>query len=35
MLGTDIMIICSEQQKPNSAYEHFNRLSTSLYVIQV
>jgi hypothetical protein len=35
MLGMDIMIIRSEQQKPNSAYEQFKMFSTSLNVIQV
>jgi hypothetical protein len=35
MLRMDIMIIRSEQQKPNSAYERFKRLSASLYIIQV
>ena len=34
MLGTDIMITRSEQQKPNYTYGHFKRLSSSVYVIQ-
>jgi len=30
MLGTDITITCFEQQKPYSAYEHFNPLNAEL-----